>query len=83
MPILKWQHVILIGTLLVFLLGSTADGSEAGNPGVKLKGPYLGMKPPGKVPELFAPGIVSTLFHEHSFLSFSPDGSEIYWTTII
>ena len=25
-----------------------------------LKGPYLGQKPPGKIPEIFAPGIVST-----------------------
>lgn len=25
-----------------------------------LKGPYLGQEPPGKVPELFAPGIIST-----------------------
>ena len=25
-----------------------------------LKGPYLGMKPPGDVPEIFAPGIIST-----------------------
>ena len=45
-----------------------------------LKGPYLGQKPPGNTPELFAPGIVSTGFHEHSFPSFSPDGTEILWT---
>jgi len=25
-----------------------------------LKGPYLGQKPPGKTPEVFAPGIIST-----------------------
>lgn len=28
-----------------------------------LKGPYLGQKPPGVKPEIFAPGIVSTKDH--------------------
>ncbi len=38
-----------------------------------LKGPYLGQKPPGMTPEIFAPGIVSTGMHEAA-LVFSPDG---------
>jgi hypothetical protein len=38
-----------------------------------LKGPYLGQKPPGMIPKLFAPGIVSTGIYETS-LVFSPDG---------
>ena len=25
-----------------------------------LKGPYIGQKPPGMTPEIFAPGIIST-----------------------
>jgi hypothetical protein len=29
-----------------------------------LKGPYLGQKPPGKTPEVFAPGIISTEVNE-------------------
>lgn len=29
-----------------------------------LRGPYLGQKPPGDTPEIFAPGIVSLGFHE-------------------
>ena len=29
-----------------------------------LQGPYLGQKPPGLTPEVFAPGIVSTEHHE-------------------
>jgi hypothetical protein len=45
-----------------------------------LKGPYLGQKPPGMMPELFAPGIVSTGAFEHSSPTFSPDGNEIYWS---
>jgi len=43
-----------------------------------LKGPYLGQKPPGKTPELFAPRIISTGFDE-LFGSFTPDGKEFYY----
>ncbi|MBE0664402.1 MAG: hypothetical protein IH584_01170 [Candidatus Aminicenantes bacterium] len=39
----------------------------------KLTGPYLGQKPPGTTPELFAPGIVSTGLNELNSV-FSPDG---------
>jgi len=44
----------------------------------KLSGPYLGQKPPGMTPELFAPGIVSTGLDELN-AAFSPDGSEFYF----
>jgi len=47
-----------------------------------LKGPYLGLKPPGKTPELFAPGIISVNENfEHSAAVFSPDGKEVFWCT--
>ena len=45
----------------------------------KLTCPYLGQKPPGVTPEVFAPGIVSTEAHEFS-CSFMPDGGEFYFT---
>lgn len=45
----------------------------------KLTGPYLGQKPPGMTPELFAQGIVSTELHEFS-CCFSPDGNEFYFS---
>ena len=45
----------------------------------KLRGPYLGQKPPGMTPEIFAPGIVSTESHEFS-CCFSTDGNEFYFT---
>lgn len=44
-----------------------------------LKGSYLGQKPPGDIPELFAPGIISTGNHE-IWISISPDGREMYYT---
>lgn len=44
-----------------------------------LKGPYLGQKPPGMTPELFAPGLLSTGSHELD-LTMTPDGKEIFFT---
>lgn len=43
-----------------------------------LRGPYLGQKPPGLIPEIFAEGVMTTEFHEHSSPAFSPDGKEVY-----
>jgi len=43
-----------------------------------LKGPYIGQKPPGTIPEIFAPGIISTRHYENS-ITFSPDGNEIFY----
>lgn len=54
------------------------DAQEADFP--KLTGPYLGQKPPGKVPELFAPDIFKNRYDRyHSIIVFSPDGKEAYW----
>ena len=47
-----------------------------------VKGNYLGQKLSGDKPELFAPGIISTSFFEHSSPEFSKDGKEVYWTVI-
>jgi ribosomal protein L24E len=44
-----------------------------------LKGPYLGQKPPGQTPELFAPEIISTC-SQHSSVYFSRDGKEVYFS---
>jgi len=45
----------------------------------KLTGPYLGQKPPGATPEIFAPGIVSKEGNQGE-LNISPDLNEIiYW----
>jgi hypothetical protein len=44
-----------------------------------VQGGYLGQEPPGDVPRVFAPGILSTHLHEYS-ITFSPDGKEIYFS---
>lgn len=44
----------------------------------KLEGPYLGQTPPGKMPEVFAPGIISTTGWEYGVV-FAPGMKELYW----
>ena len=51
------------------------------NPGEQtgLQGDYLGQKPPGLKPEVFAPGIVSTRGGHEFSCTFSPNGKEFYF----
>jgi len=44
-----------------------------------LEGPYLGQKPPGLTPKIFAPNIVSINGRYEGAISFSPDLKEIYF----
>jgi Tol biopolymer transport system component len=44
-----------------------------------LKGPYLDQKPPGAIPEIFAPGIISTKAPELNSV-FSSDGNAFYFS---
>lgn len=60
---------ILVAVLLpigILLAGAGSDSQKL----------YLNQKPPGTVPELFAPGIVSTGLYERD-VAVSPDGKEI------
>ena len=44
----------------------------------KLTGPYLGQKPPGMTPEIFAPGVISKGYFERSVV-FSPSYDELFF----
>jgi ankyrin repeat protein len=48
-----------------------------------LEGDYLGQKPPAGRSELFAPGIVASIWGLHSTAVFSPDGDEVYWAPMM
>lgn len=48
-----------------------------------LEGDYMGQKLPGETPELFAPGIVSSIWGLHSSLAISPDGNMALWAPMI
>jgi hypothetical protein len=43
--------------------------------------PYLGQRPPGTTPRVFAPGVIST-GNIHSRLAISRDGREMFWNTV-
>ena len=58
--------------------GASAEPVPQESPKQELRGPYLGQDPPGRTPEIFAPGFVSTDAHEFS-CSFMPDGAEFYF----
>ena len=45
-----------------------------------LEGPNLGQEPPGRVPEPFAPFLAPAPDNKHGALSFSPDGTELYFS---
>lgn len=48
-----------------------------------LRGNYLGQTSPGKTPQIFAQGIISSIWGLHSTAVFSPDGNEVYWRPMI
>jgi hypothetical protein len=70
--------VILIGS---FIFVSCNQKNESKFP--EFKGPYLGQKPPGDVPEIFAPGIIPDIGTEHTACMFTSDGKEVFWSRII
>jgi hypothetical protein len=45
-------------------------------------GDYFGQEPPGKTPQVFAPGMVATGHDEYGSPALSPDGREIFYTLV-
>lgn len=73
-------HFILMLGLAMFLnaCNTKKENSKDSEPS-SIVGPYLGQKPPGLTPEVFAPGIVSTEHRDHNAF-FTPDLKEFYFT---
>ena len=67
----KYQIVLLAGLFVVIAI-TLAQEKTSEFP--VLKGPFLGQEPPGMIPEIFAPGIISTEAAEGCSY-FSKDGS--------
>lgn len=70
-------RVILIAFFL--FISSIAIAQQAPSEFPKLTGPYLGQKPPGMKPELFAPDLMTAEMGYHSTIVFSPDLHEALW----
>jgi Tol biopolymer transport system component len=82
MPMLPWKMKYKFRFMLaIHLMILSALNAQKGSV-PKLKGAYLGQKPPGMEAVLFAEGIVSTDSIEHSAPAFSPDGRLVLWTKI-
>jgi Tol biopolymer transport system component len=73
----KKQKIIHFGFLFIFVL--IYIGYARQDDFQVLKGPYLGQKPPGMNPQVFARGIVSTAQGEFN-AAFSPDGKEFFFS---
>jgi hypothetical protein len=73
----EFKSVIFIALLLSLLtLSSNSYGHDKSS---VLKGPYVGQKPPGSVPQSFAPSGLSPERRDHSGF-FTPDMKEFYFT---
>ena len=71
------KHItICLGIILLSMF--FFNGQSQQNEERVLKGPYLGQTPPGKTPELFAPGIISTNMNA-ARIAIAPDGKEIFF----
>ena len=69
------KNMLMLG-LLASVSGTAV--SEIVEKKTQLSGPYLGQKAPGLVPEVFAPGIISTSKWEYGVV-FSPSMDEMYY----
>jgi hypothetical protein len=69
----------IINTITLMCIVLAVEHSANAQEFADLTGDYLGQTPPGDTPVMFAPGIVSTDYAEHSAPAFSPDGNEVFW----
>jgi len=65
----QYSMLIIVPVLLLIMIHCTQ----------KVEFDYLGQKPPGLKPEVFAPGVVSTEEHKEFSCTFSSDGKEFYF----
>jgi len=75
------QRAIYVGILLSLCIVFNCCAQQDDFP--VLKGPYLGQKPPGMIPELFAPGIISREDTREFAITFSPDGRECFFCRLL
>lgn len=61
---------------------SPAADNASAEASTSLSGPYLGQRPPGPEPQIFAPGLISTGLAERDF-AMTPEGDEIYYTSVL
>ena len=70
------KKLILTNLLLITAIVISAQHKDS----PKFIGPYLGQKPPGMVPEIFAPDFISTKEYGELNAGFTKDGNEFYFS---
>jgi len=65
--------------IICLLVSAVANLLSQQNDFPKLNGPYLGQKPPGMSPEIFAPGLISSESRSECCRAISPDGREFFF----
>ena len=79
------KRILLIGffsVLIVFFSCKSEQDGPTGPDGPENNLiPYLGQDPPGREPEVFAPGVISLASVPESGISFSPDGKECCYSS--
>ncbi len=73
-------YLVVILTLFAFTACKALEVQKSEVDFSQLSGPYLGQKPPGMMPELFAPGLISLEEGAEYGSHFSPDLNEFYFT---
>jgi hypothetical protein len=72
----RYYHAILsIGVALLLIACGSQNNESKDSDFPILQGPYLGQKPPGLIPEIFAPGIVSTAENQDLMHGFFDQGN--------
>ena len=61
------KNIVLVSLIFLILFFSGYCSKKDKFP--VLKGPYLGQTPPGKEPEIFAPGLITTHYSQ-SYIAF-------------
>ena len=76
---MKKRHFILTLLVVLILNACNTKKEKTNDPDfLHLESPFFAQKPPGSIPEIFAPRIISTEHSEQGAV-FSPDLEEIYF----
>lgn len=75
----NYNSILLIVSIFLSACATKKQESK-NNDSPTIVSPYFGQKPPGLIPEVFAPGIISLNGRYEHGVSFSPDLHEIYFS---
>lgn len=75
---MKTTKLLMLASVISINIAFAQEKIENDSSFLDIEGSYLGQKPPGLVPELFAPDIIKTA-HREAAAAFSPDLKEFYF----